>query len=175
MQRALDVHVERVAAPGVGHRVVGLDIARRDLREDAALAAILDVVKGSLSYLDNDEIPETLIAVLKHLAVDFIPETRAAANCINDWLATQEDLASGTEAQRAVGLATFEVRGTTINAIAQPYRFYLLKRVQDEIDGLDEQSRAAAVSLLDRCDMAPLLEFRLSRAIGRENNLEVWL
>ena len=140
-------------------------------RSDADVGEFVDC---SLGYLNDDEIPETLVAVLKHLAIDFVPETKAAADCINDWLAGQEDLTPGTEAQRAVGLATFDVRGITVNAIAQPYRFYLLKRVQDEVDSLNDDDRAAAVSLLEKCDMATLLDFRLSREIGRQNNLEVW-
>ena len=141
-------------------------------RSDADVGEFLDC---SLGYLDDDEIPETLIAALKHLAIDFVPETQAAADCINDWLASQDDLAPGTEAQRAVGIGTFSVRGTTINAIAQPYRFYLLKRVQDELESLSDRDREAVLSLLAECGMSALLDVRVSREIGRENNLEVWL
>ena len=34
-------------------------------------------------YLSNDEVPETLIEVLKHFAMDFVPETAAACHEIN--------------------------------------------------------------------------------------------
>ena len=72
-------------------------------------------------------------------------------------------------------MATFDVRGTTIKALAQPYRFYLLKRVQDEHARLNEQDRHAVVDILRRCDMQAVLDIRLTKEIGRENNLEVWL
>ena len=39
-------------------------------------------------FLANDEVPETLIPVLKILAEDFVPETLAAAELINSWLAS---------------------------------------------------------------------------------------
>lgn len=126
-------------------------------------------------YLEDDVIADSLIALLKQIAVDFVPETQAAAACINDWLAEQSDLESGSEVVRGVGLASFEVRGVQINALAQPYRFYLLARVQEEFAALGEADRQAVSELLSACDMIPVLETRLSRKIGRQNNLEVWL
>lgn len=125
-------------------------------------------------YLDDDEIPQTLIDVLKHMAIDFVPETRAAAVCINEWLDSQDDLAPGTEVVRGVGLGAFELRGVTVNALAQPFRFYLLKRVQDAFDGLGDKDQAEVAALLSACDLSELLALKLSRDIGRENNLEVW-
>ncbi len=126
-------------------------------------------------YLALDEIPESLIEVLRQIAVDFIPETRAAADCINTWLDEQKDLAPGTEVVRGVGMAAFEVDGTTINALAQPYRFYLLERVRSEYASLDEKAQESVAGLLTDCNMIELLELGLTRKIGRENNLEIWL
>jgi glutathione S-transferase len=125
-------------------------------------------------YLADDKVPDSLIDVLKHIAIDFVPETRAAAICINQWLDQQSDLAPGTEVERGVGLGTFEVRGVTVNALAQPYRFYLLKRVQDEYAALGEDDQRDVAAMLAACDMRLILETRLSREIGRDNNLEVW-
>jgi len=127
------------------------------------------------AYLENDHIPDTLVAVLKHLAVDFVPETKAAADHINAWIDAQDDLSPGTVAERSAGQATFEVRGVTISAMAQPYRFYLLKRVQDEHAALDDAAKADVEAMLAACDMSDVLGIRLSRDIGRENNLEIWL
>ena len=59
--------------------------------------------------------------------------------------------------------------------MAQPFRFYVLKRVQDEYDALNGKDRQEVDSLLAACNMGEVLEMRLSRAIGRHNNLEVWL
>lgn len=126
------------------------------------------------TYREHDEIPATLISLLKQLAVDFVPETRAAAATINQWLEDQAELPAGTTAQRAVGLCTFEVDGVTINAMAQPYRFYLLARVQDEVQGLSGDDRAAVLALLEASDMAEVLDLKLTRTMGRSDNLEVW-
>ena len=53
--------------------------------------------------------------------------------------------------------------------------FYLLKRVQDEYQSLGEAARRSVFELLQACDMEILLELKISRDIGIENNLEVWL
>jgi glutathione S-transferase len=130
-------------------------------------------------FLGNDEIPETLVEVLKQIAKDFMPETRAAAAFTNNWLA-ESDVPAGKVADRAIGVCEFEVKGHsvkshTLKSIVQPFRFYLLQRVFAEYDQQDEAGRQALNDLLARCDMADLMKLRINRSIGRENNLEVWL
>ena len=134
-----------------------------------------EFVDRSEDYLANDLIPESLVNVLKHFAVDFVPETRSACDCINTWLAENDDIPPGTQVPRGVGMATFEVRGVNVSAEAQPFRFYVLKRLQNEFDSLNDESKLSIRKLLIDCDMEEILDFKLSRNIGRANNLEVWL
>ena len=126
-------------------------------------------------YLANDEVPQTLINLLRQIAIDFVPETKAAAETINHWLAQQPNLAAGTQVQRGVGMGSFEVRGVTVNALAQPYRFYLLSRVQQEFQSLTEAEQNSVTALLKTCHMEAILDCKISRDIGRKDNLEVWL
>lgn len=126
-------------------------------------------------YLPDDEIPESLIEVLQHIAIDFMPETRAAAETINAWLEQNKEMATNTIAERQVGIASFDVADTTVRAIAQPYRFYLLSRMQNYVDSLVEGDKKDVLELLQTCGMAELLKMRLSRNIGRHDNREVWL
>jgi hypothetical protein len=126
------------------------------------------------TYLDDDEIPDTLMDLLSTMAQDFVPETLAAAEVINTWIHAQDELPPGTQCLRGVGFAEFDVNGTTINALAQPYRFYLLKRFQDEYAALDSDDRAAVDDMLAACGMAPVVNATLRRDVGLQNNLEVW-
>ena len=126
-------------------------------------------------YLVGDEVPQTLIDVLKHFATDLVPETAAACETINDWLASNKEVSSGTEVERGLGMCRFHVDDFEIAAIAQPFRFYVLKRVQDVYEDMNETDRAQVEELLDACDMRDLLRLKLDRGIGRANNLEVWL
>ena len=109
------------------------------------------------------------------LAEDFVPETKAACDHINAWLADQGELAPGTAAERGLGLASFEVRGETLNALAQPFRFYLLQRVQDAFEGMGADDQRTVRDLLGECGLEDVLTMKLTRRIGRQNNLEVWL
>jgi glutathione S-transferase len=129
-------------------------------------------------YLSDDLIPETLIDVLRILAEDFVPETRAAANAINGWLADANP-PKGKRAARYLGQneskAEFTARGEQLAAGAQPYRFYLLQRVQDHFGTLNSDEQVAVKSLLKRCDLNEVLDITLERRLGCEGNLEIWL
>ena len=128
-------------------------------------------------FLANDEVPETLLPVLKVLAEDFIPETLAAADLINNWLDQHQPepgaVAVGRLAE-ALGTADFTVRDQKITALAQPHRFYLLQRVQDAFTQSPAEKQTEIGSLLERCGMERLLAASLNRRIARSENLEVW-
>lgn len=127
-------------------------------------------------YIPDDRVPNTLVQVLKHLAIDFVPETRAACECINAWLAENAGLEPKTIVEREVGArAEFEVGGKTMRAISQPFRFYMLERVQSTYESLPRDDQAQVDALLDACDMSDILDLKLTRRIGRHNNREVWL
>ena len=83
----------------------------KGLSDNTIKAYKSDILKF-LQFLEGDEIPETLVEILRHFAIDFVPETEAACKAINEWLAENESLAPGSEAQRAVGLpGSFVIQG----------------------------------------------------------------
>jgi glutathione S-transferase len=129
---------------------------------------------SSEDYLSDDEIPATLLEVLRLFAIDFVPETQAACVQINDWIQTQSDLQSDTEVERSVGSATFGVEGQSMTAATQPFRFYVLKRLQDYVATRSEAQALDIVELLKSVEMETLLALKLDRDIGRAGNLEVW-
>ena len=129
-------------------------------------------------FIDDDEVPESLMAVLRILAEDFVPETLAAADAINGWLAENKPEAGAPAVGRlaqAPGTATFVSRGETIEALAQPHRFYLLQRVQDDYASLSETEKAAVDVVLSKSGMTAILDTSLNRRIERADNLEVWV
>ena len=56
----------------------------------------------------------------------------------------------------ALGTANLTVRGETITALAQPHRFYLLKRVWDVFAKLSDKKQTNISTLLEACDMKGL-------------------
>jgi len=122
----------------------------------------------------DQDVPESLLQVLKVIAEDFVPETRSAAAFINQWLQENRPQAGDT-AERFLGQCQFELRGQTITSAAQPYRFFLLQRVQAIYDVLCSAEQQVVREMLERCGMAELLSIRLDRSIEQVDNLEVWL
>lgn len=134
-----------------------------------------DLKNAVADYRADDEIPETLVSVLHHMATDFVPETLAAAEAINRWLGANSPTA-GTPMPRAVSeLAEFEAADLKVKAIAQPYRFFLLNRVQEAAAALGDPERERVDDLLARCHMTDVLTAKLDREIGWADNREVWL
>lgn len=126
-------------------------------------------------YFPDDHIPDTLVTVMRAAAEDFVPETLAATDTINAWIAQQNSLEPGTHCKRSVGTAQFELRGQTVSANAQPYRFFLLKRAQDEYAAMGDADREAMDAILEASNMKPVLDARLTREVGMQGNMEVWL
>jgi glutathione S-transferase len=131
------------------------------------------VLDGADHLFANDEIPDTLKAVLRHAAEDLVPETRAAARFLDEWLVGQKDLDEGAVLERGLGMCSFELRGTTINALAQPYRIFLLQRLQDAYAAMPAGDRQATEGLLEEVGLGPLLRIRTRRRVERANHREV--
>ncbi len=128
-------------------------------------------------FLAEDKVPDTLVNVLRVLAEDFVPETLAAAELINNWLAENPPEAGSPAVGRlaqALGTAQFTLRGEAVSALAQPYRFYLLQRVQDAYSALEPDEKVSVEGMLESCGMTDILAAKLHRRIERVDNLEVW-
>ena len=122
----------------------------------------------------DDQLLGTMIALLQHIARDLVPETLAAANLINEWLDEQQPRAM-TPIQRGVGMCHFEIDQLGVKALAQPYRFYLLARLQSDYSALSTADQARVMAMANQCHLAPLLAAKLTREIGRVDNREVWM
>ena len=130
-------------------------------------------------FFQNDGIPETLMAVLRVVSQDFVPETIASAKFLNLWLSEQNP-ETGTPAifrlgTSPLGSVEFQVRDHTINAAIVPYRHFQLQRIHEIFDEVEKKVQVQIKQILKSCGMADLLNIRLNRPIGRKHNLEVWL
>ncbi len=131
------------------------------------------ILSESDEFFANDEIPDTLKAILRHAAEELVPETQAAARFIDEWLEGQKNLEEGAVLERGVGMCSFELRGTTVNALAQPYRIFLLQRLQDACAAMSADDRRAVEELLAEVGLDPLLQIRTQRRVERANHREV--
>jgi glutathione S-transferase len=128
---------------------------------------------GSGDFFANDGIPDSLKAILRHAAEDLVPETQATARFFDDWLEAHQELEEGAVLEGGLGLCRFEVRGRTINALARPYRIFLVRRLQDACDAMPPDDRRSVEELLQEVGLGPLLEIRTQRRVERANHREV--
>jgi glutathione S-transferase len=134
---------------------------------------------GPEGLFADDAVPDTLKALLRFVADDYLPEITGHVAFANDWLAQQPGDITGTSglanpANRTIGKAGFVWRGMPIETMVMPYRFYLLQRVQDAAGAADAPARARIDTLLAETGLADLLTLRIRRRVLRLDYKEVW-
>ncbi len=166
-------HLSRDPFPSMMMKKCALRVFRWTERMNRSEIDIGEFENYPRAFFDNDEIPETLKAILKLIGEDLVPETMAAAGCINKWL-EDNNPQPGATVERGVGLGEFTFRGVKIQALAQPYRFLLLSRMQKAFANLDETDQQAVQTLLDELSLTQMLSIKINRDVLRQDNLEVW-
>jgi glutathione S-transferase len=134
--------------------------------------------------IDDRELPETLLAMMRFVGEEYLPEIAAHVAAANDWLAEHPEIEAGTNglenpANRSLtgggdGTATFDWRGIQLTSGVLPYRFWLMQRLHDDLAaaGSDEQQRAR--DAFRTGGLEQFLDLRTIRRIERVNHLEVW-
>lgn len=141
--------------------------------------AMLDGLRADEALFEEDAVPDTIVALLRFIAADFLPELAGHIGFANDWLMARPGLEAGTNgldnpAQRGIGMATVVWRGHELRTAVLPYRFWLLQRVQDFVDRLGGDDQARVMALLGDTGLATLITMRTVRRVERVNHLEVW-
>jgi hypothetical protein len=127
----------------------------------------------------DDGVPDTLVALLKFISEDYLPEIKASVGFTRQWLDSKPDLVAGTngldrKSERMVGQVEFEWRGMPIQVAVMPYRLYLLQKVQDAAESLTGADRAGVDSLLAEAGLTEMLTLKTQRRVYRDNHLELW-
>ena len=131
------------------------------------------------SLLGDDHVPETLKTLLRRVASDYLPEIEAMIAMSNDWLAENQpapdEVVGGESLGRGIGMCQFEWRGETLSVVVMPYRIFMLQRIQDAYDALDDAGRAEVDALLDETGLSSIITTRCIRRVERQNHREVWV
>ena len=168
----LYAHLARDPVPAAIMKSDFFHVWRWTERMNAAQALLGGHAARGEALIDDDGVPETLKALMRFVADDFLPELAAHVAFANDWLAERPDLVAGTNGldnpgARGIGMASFEWRGHALSTAVLPYRFWMLDRVQAAV--ADE-----ARPLFEEAGLGPLLALRTDRPVERRGNLEVW-
>jgi hypothetical protein len=130
------------------------------------------------SLLGDDAVPDTLKTLLRRVASDYLPEIESMIAMSNDWLAENQPapdaVVGGESLGRGIGMCQFEWRGETLSVVVMPYRIFMLQRIQDTYDRLDDAGRADVDVLLAETGLSRLISTRCHRRVERKNHREVW-
>src|SRR5690606_29678079 len=74
----------------------------------------------------DDHVPDTLKALLRYVAEDYLPEVEAFVGFTNDWLAAHPEIEAGTNGMarlqdRSIGAVEFDWRGHKLRVGVMPY------------------------------------------------------
>lgn len=124
------------------------------------------------ALIDGDGVPDTLKALMRFIADDFLPELVVHVAFANAWLADRPGLVAGTNGldnpgARGIGVASFDWRGHAISSAVMPYRFWLLDRLQ-------AAAGPAAREALEETGLGALVTLKTDRPVERHGNFEVW-
>ena len=129
-------------------------------------------------FFADDEVPETLRALLRYIAEEWVGEIQAQTAHLDAWLGEQQveegEVVGGKPFRRQIGTVSFPWRGQEISTGVFPYRMFVLQRLQAAFDGLGEPERAEVATLMDELGLSPLLTLRARRRVERVDNREVW-
>ncbi|MBX9858466.1 MAG: glutathione S-transferase C-terminal domain-containing protein [Sphingomonas sp.] len=168
----LYAHLARDPVPAAIMKSGFFHVWRWTERMNAAQALLGGHAARGEALIEDDGVPETLKALMRFVADDFLPELVAHVAFANDWLAERPDLVAGTNGldnpgARGIGMAGFDWQGHTLSTAVLPYRFWMLDRLQAAVGG-------AARLLFGDAGLGPLLALRTDRPVERQGNLEVW-
>jgi hypothetical protein len=127
----------------------------------------------------SDALPDTLVAMMRFVAEEYLSEITAHVEYANNWLTEQTDLVTGTNGlpdpgARGIGMTAFDWRGIEIQTAVMPYRFWLLQRLQDAVAACDAASQTAIRAAFRNAGLESILDLRTIRRVERANHLEVW-
>jgi len=136
----------------------------------------------------GDELPATLLAMLRYVSEEYLPEISAHVVAANEWLAEHPEIEAGTNgldapATRGLtggrgliagGAATFPWRGIELTTSVMPYRFWLMQRLHDDLAGASDEEVGSVRAAFADAGLEPLLDLRTLRRVERAGHLEVW-
>ncbi len=129
-----------------------------------------------VAYLDDDEVPETVCALLRMFCADYACVYRETAKLYADWTKANAELSSGSivsaedRDQPSLGKITVPLRDKSITMASQLHSLWLLQRTLNWYHGLADAERKKAEAFADACGATSLLSTNIARPLMRVRN-----
>ncbi len=130
------------------------------------------------TYFADDQLPDTLLAILRLIASDFLPEIQQAVVGINQWLNENPDCegqcVTAKPRIKALTMMKYPFRGVTVQAIVMPYQLYMLQRITDFYESCDEATQRRLDNTYAPLQLGEFLTLQGQRRVERPQFIEVW-
>lgn len=129
-----------------------------------------DPIPSSGDFLPEDEVPDTLIPVLKRMIREQAPVIEATITALSTWI----DEHPGEKPPRTIGIHRFTLEGPDGHMVIGergifPFDQWMFQRPLDCFQALDEAESSAVRILLAQCGAQSLLDLELRHRVMREN------
>jgi glutathione S-transferase len=120
-------------------------------------------------FLSNDEIPETLMPVLKRMASEQLPVLMDTDKRLSEW---RKENKEAKEVERFIGMHKFRVEGVEAERAVLPFSLWMFKRPVDFYQSLSDKSDVDA--LLTNSGFGSSLSTGLTNDMNKSNNVVVF-
>lgn len=117
-------------------------------------------------FLGDDQIPETLVPILKMFATEHLPILQDSLKDLQKWGGENPDV---RELPRITGFHKYKIGGVEEDRAVFPYPLWMLQRVLDHYQSLAGADKAAADALLGRIGADALMDMSVESRLVREN------
>jgi glutathione S-transferase len=115
-------------------------------------------------YLPDDDVPDTLLPVLRRMFNEQFPVLADSARQVSAWMTSHP----GETLPRAIGMHAFTLEGEVGQRIIRPYSLWMLQRARDYYLSLDDNDKASVDAFLSQIGGEAFIHFadppRLHRA-----------
>ncbi|TQF12501.1 glutathione S-transferase domain-containing protein [Myxococcus llanfairpwllgwyngyllgogerychwyrndrobwllllantysiliogogogochensis] len=115
-------------------------------------------------FRPDDEVPVTLLMVLRRMFIEQMPVLADTARRVSEWMGAHP----GETLPRAIGMGAFVLEGQEGKRIVSPYSLWMLQRARDYFRSLTGCNRTAVAETLCAAGGQSFLDFddppRLARA-----------
>jgi len=119
------------------------------ITEDGSIVSNATKMKADQQFLPNDEIPETLIPVLKLVCSQQLPVIADTVHLLSKFL---EVKSSQEKIPRSIGWHQYNIYDSEEKRLVYPYVVWMFQRPYDWYHSLNDQQRQSLNQLLDKVD-----------------------
>ncbi len=121
---------------------------------------------GGGTFVGGDEIPGTLLPILKMFGREQLPILLSTIKHMKSWHAANPE---GDELPRAIGMHEFTIGGVTDHRGVVPYHIWMLQRVTDHLAALSGDDKTQAEALLVLIGAETLIGLDTGPRLQRKN------